>query len=883
MAAQRGAGSQHGGESSRAAADTVSSTEQWVEHHGVATAAHAKAMLGLQRRRRSSSREVLEQLLKTEEVTRNHAFMGVLTGGDTDVDTYQSVVESIVQKLRTKVSKISGLDEVTKKLLSEYLDALQEHAEAAKMLSPSGAGGGGAAGGNSSSDGSVAGSMGAERRSSESSDAAAEPPVPPTESEDESVDAELAATLLWKAMRRWREWAHIRDKRSRGTRRTQRHPAAAAAATAAAPEEAGDSAGTPSSASPWHERGGDGDTLAQSWRGPSLPPSEYRLESEDPLARSVGDPFARSYGRKLGKLGGLLGQGLSGQAGAVGSSGSCGGAGGFSCGDSGAFDDESNVPGSDGVAMHEFDGGGSAVSTGAGGGLSRSHGAFSRMRANAREPALSPLNARALVELEAKMQLEERVRRAAQEAQERAELPTINSSEGDEGRSSRNSQGRQGSPSVSRATSVDSDSLKNSRGDASDDAPRLASTESKIQLSRSAKRVFWQLPDQWGDAATAATADLMSRSLPAQHEILLCRGNAEERVGRRAARRSSKRLPIDDMYLRRELGAASVGEPSGMVYQNELPSGANASVSVWRQTDGSLVVVKRFSLGRVQKRGVDLLINEVRLYHSLRHRHLVRFHGAFCSRGDLCIMLDYACGGTVEQVVERQQGRLFEDCFISEWLSQLAAAVLFMHENGVLHRDISAANVFLDWGGNVVVGDLGLAKRVAICSDSFDGPKDALAKTRCGTPDFLSPELVNGEEYGRPSDAWAVGVLLFYLLTLRKPFCSRFSTIFQVVEQIATGEPLPESQLALKSCGHPEELCSLASKAGLLNPDPAKRCTLEQVLERYPLEEPWNGDSGIGGAASPGSSGAVSPPKLSPPKLRPVSQSADDAKTGGEP
>ena len=69
------------------------------------------------------------------------------------------------------------------------------------------------------------------------------------------------------------------------------------------------------------------------------------------------------------------------------------------------------------------------------------------------------------------------------------------------------------------------------------------------------------------------------------------------------------------------------------------------------------------------------------------------------------------------------------------------------------------------------------------------------------------------------------------------------STLFQVVEQIATGEPLPEAAAALRSCGHPEELCGLASKTGLLNPDPAKRCTLEQVLERYPLEEPWDGGS----------------------------------------
>ena len=63
-----------------------------------------------------------------------------------------------------------------------------------------------------------------------------------------------------------------------------------------------------------------------------------------------------------------------------------------------------------------------------------------------------------------------------------------------------------------------------------------------------------------------------------------------------------------------------------------------------------------------------------------------------------------------------------------------------MHSHGMLHRDISTNNVFLDFFANVVLGDLGLAKRVAVCSTDMN---DALAVTTCGTPDFLSPELVS--------------------------------------------------------------------------------------------------------------------------------------------
>ena len=262
------------------------------------------------------------------------------------MDTYRTDVESIVQKLRTKMP---GLDEATLKLLSENLDALHEHAETVAVpSSPSGAG---------------------------SCDAtAAEQSARPRESEeDEGMDDELAATLLWKAVRRWREWPHARDKRSRSTRRTPPNTMATTAAAAAAAPAPETHAAPPLPPPPpppppppsaWrhHERAwdGDDDPLAQSWLGPSLSPSEYLLESDDPLARSVGDPFARSYGRRLGQLGGLLGQqgllGLQG-LGAGGFGFGSGDSGGFGSGNllpGGACDDESNVPGSDCVAMHEL-------------------------------------------------------------------------------------------------------------------------------------------------------------------------------------------------------------------------------------------------------------------------------------------------------------------------------------------------------------------------------------------------------------------------------------------------------------------------------------------------------------------------------------------------
>ena len=152
---------------------------------------------------------------------------------------------------------------------------------------------------------------------------------------------------------------------------------------------------------------------------------------------------------------------------------------------------------------------------------------------------------------------------------------------------------------------------------------------------------------------------------------------------------------------------------------------------------------------------------------------VVRFRGAFCEPRHLCILLDFCAGGSLHNAIHKQRERArrtsegFETSTLTLWLAQLASAVLYMHSHGVLHRDISTNNVFLDFYANLVIGDLGLAKRVAVCSADTN---DALAVTTCGTPDFLSPELVQGQPYGAPSDAWAVGIVLFNLLSLSRPF-----------------------------------------------------------------------------------------------------------------
>ena len=136
-------------------------------------------------------------------------------------------------------------------------------------------------------------------------------------------------------------------------------------------------------------------------------------------------------------------------------------------------------------------------------------------------------------------------------------------------------------------------------------------------------------------------------------------------------------------------------------------------------------------------------------------------------------------------------------------------------------RDLKAANVFLaDDGstdGAIRLGDFGISKTLSTYTN--------LAVTVCGTPFYFSPELIHSAPYHEPSDVWALGVLLFELLTLQRPFDG--ANIAVLALNITKGAYNEE---ALEHSPYPQWVRRLASREGLLHPDPLRRLPLPQLL-----------------------------------------------------
>ena len=304
-------------------------------------------------------------------------------------------------------------------------------------------------------------------------------------------------------------------------------------------------------------------------------------------------------------------------------------------------------------------------------------------------------------------------------------------------------------------------------------------------------------------------------------------------------------------------------ELSGYEWVEVLGHGAFSTVSLIREREnGGLVVVKQIALPGVSRDQEECLANEVCVQATLDHPHIVRLLGFHEEYGKLSLLLDFAGGGTLAKLLEKTiiNGRTLDGDDIALWLSQLASALKYIHARGVLHRDLSTANVFLSFDGDILVGDFGLSTNrrhhtAASPSHSRGGPRGGshggpnlsdrkehtaspiasidARTTMCGTPNYMSPELLNGIPYGAPSDVWAMGVILFELITLRAPF--EGAGLAGLCHSIANGLMHEDALAALQEADITDTLRSFATSQALLHPDPQKRTRLEDVLAAYPL------------------------------------------------
>jgi polo-like kinase 1 len=150
---------------------------------------------------------------------------------------------------------------------------------------------------------------------------------------------------------------------------------------------------------------------------------------------------------------------------------------------------------------------------------------------------------------------------------------------------------------------------------------------------------------------------------------------------------------------------------------------------------------------------------EVAIHRSLDHPNIVRFADFFEDFANTYMVLELCSGHSVSDMI-RPKGRLDEQ-ETAKILRDVISGVCYLHDNRIIHRDVKLQNFLIGDDRKVRIGDFGLSAML--------GYDDERMYSLCGTPNYLSPEMVSSSLMGHSYDvdSWAIGVCAFAMLTGR--------------------------------------------------------------------------------------------------------------------
>ncbi|KAL7714972.1 non-specific serine/threonine protein kinase [Entamoeba marina] len=169
-------------------------------------------------------------------------------------------------------------------------------------------------------------------------------------------------------------------------------------------------------------------------------------------------------------------------------------------------------------------------------------------------------------------------------------------------------------------------------------------------------------------------------------------------------------------------------------------------------------------IGTNKKKLTETSKRESDLLQIVNHQHIIQLHEVLRSTEHMYIIMECIYGGTLKEYVKQRP--LLEEEVIRNISKQILEALSYLHEKNIIHRDLKLENVLLLNTNtiNIKITDFGLGKII-------DSNTDNMTKTRCGTCEYISPELLKGKEYnGYKNDIWGAGVLMYVLATKKFPF-----------------------------------------------------------------------------------------------------------------
>ena len=168
-------------------------------------------------------------------------------------------------------------------------------------------------------------------------------------------------------------------------------------------------------------------------------------------------------------------------------------------------------------------------------------------------------------------------------------------------------------------------------------------------------------------------------------------------------------------------------------------------------------VIKKIDV--INKEQVENTLTERDVLEQVSHPFLVRLEFAFQSQEELYLLMKFYKGGELFHHLRKSE--VFSEEQVKFYALQLILAIGYMHKQNIIYRDLKPENILLDEFGYISITDYGLAKFIK---------KGDLTNSFCGSPEYLSPEMIIGNGHNQATDWWSLGILIYEMLFGITPF-----------------------------------------------------------------------------------------------------------------
>ncbi|KAL5697865.1 MAP3K epsilon protein kinase 1 [Ranunculus cassubicifolius] len=210
---------------------------------------------------------------------------------------------------------------------------------------------------------------------------------------------------------------------------------------------------------------------------------------------------------------------------------------------------------------------------------------------------------------------------------------------------------------------------------------------------------------------------------------------------------------------------------------DEIGKGAYGRVYKGLDLDnGDFVAIKQVSLENIHQEDLNIIMQEIDLLKNLNHKNIVKYLGSLKTKTHLHIILEYVENGSLANIIKPNKFGPFPESLVAFYIAQVLEGLVYLHEQGVIHRDIKGANILITKEGLVKLADFGVATKLT--------EADVNTHSVVGTPYWMAPEVIEMSGVCAASDVWSVGCTVIELLTCVPPYydLQPMPALFRIVQ-----------------------------------------------------------------------------------------------------